>query len=131
MLDKILELGTVFDWISPLLAEIQDQTNGPSHTFLIPEACGWSGRDIEHLLRSHGVKTWGLMIVDRMIMITVRQAQARWAQYLLERDRIPIAYGALDKRTARPARPAQKGDRTRPFETVDRWLDMLEDLLDL
>ncbi len=130
MLEKLLEFGTVFDWISPLIAEIQDRANGPSHTFLIPEACGWSGCGIEDLLRSHGIKTWGLMIVDHMILITVRLAQARWAQYLLERERIPIAYGALD-RSAKVGRPARKSKRASPFETLDGWLDELAAFLDL
>ena len=97
MFDKLLEWGTVFDWISPLIAEVQDITNGPAHTFLIPEDCGWSGRAIERLLRDQGIKTWGLMIADNMILITVRVVQARWAQYMLDRERIPIAYGVLDE----------------------------------
>ena len=46
MLSKFLEFGTVFDWISPLVAIMQDIANGPSHTFFIPENCGWSGREV-------------------------------------------------------------------------------------
>lgn len=131
MLDKLLEFGTIFDWISPLVAEIQDHTNGPAHTFLIPEDCGWSGREVEQLLRSYGVKTWGLMIVERMIMITVRQAQARWAQYLLDRERIPIAYGIVDERTRRAARTPKKNGPTNLLDHLDQWLDKLENWLDL
>ena len=118
MLDKLLEFGTTFDWISPLIAEVQDVVNGPEHTFLIPEDCGWSGRAIERVLRDQGVKTWGLMIADHYILITTRQAQARWAQYLLGRERIPIAYGVLDEQPALEPRPEQApagGD----------WLDQL------
>lgn len=122
MLDKLLDFGTVFDWISPLIAEVQDHLNGPVHTFLIPEGCGWSGCAIEDLLRRHGVKTWGLMIVDRMIMITVRLAQARWAQHLLERERIPIAHGALDERVARPLRQAKSLPDW--LADVGRWLEL-------
>lgn len=131
MIDRILEFGTIFDWISPLIAEVQDIVNGPSHTFFIPEDCDWSGREITSLLRSHGVKTWGHMTVNRRRMITVRLAQARWTQYLLDRERIPIEYGVLDERPTRAAHPAQKDNRTSPFEMVDRWLDKLENLLDL
>ncbi len=109
MLDKLLDFGTTFDWITPLIAEIQDITNGPAHTFLIPEDCGWSGRAIERVLKDQGVKTWGLMIADNMILITVRQAQARWAQYLLGRERIPIAYGVVDDRPQVQVRRRQPG----------------------
>jgi len=129
--DGLLHLLASFDLISPVLAMIQNITNGPSHTFLIPEDCGWSGRRIEHLLRSHGVKTWGLMIINRKLRITVRLAQARWAQYLLEREGIPIEYGVIDERIARAPRPTQENKHTSPSEIVDRWLDKLEDLLGL
>ena len=131
MIDKLLEYGTIFDWISPLVAEIQDIANGPSHTFLIPEGCGWSGREIDNLLRNRGIKTWGLMIVDHLIMITVRQAQAWWAQTLLDREGIPIAYGVLDKRPTHPPHPARKADHTSLSDTLDRWLDKLESFLSL
>jgi hypothetical protein len=130
MIDTILHFIASFDLISPILAVIQNAANGPSHTFLIPEDCGWSGRRIEHLLRSHGVKTWGLMIINRMLRITVRQAQARWAQYLLDREGIPIQYGVLDESTGRTFRSAQKDDQAGPLETVTHWLDELAGLLD-
>ena len=131
MIDDLLHLMASFDLISPVLAVIQNVANGPSHTFLIPEDCGWSGRRIEHLLRSHGVKTWGLMIINRMLRITVRRPQARWAQYLLEREGIPIEYGVIDERIDRAPRPAQANERTSPLETLDRWLDELEGFLGL
>ena len=131
MYDNLLHLIASFDLISPVMATIQNVANGPSHTFLIPENCGWSGRKIEHLLRSHGVKTWGLMIINRLLRITVRLEQSRWAQYLLEREGIPIEYGVLDERTTQALRPAQKHDHTGPSDVLDHWLDKLESLLDL
>ena len=118
MLDKLLDFGCNWDWISPLIAEVQDTLNGPEHTFLIPEDCGWPGRAIARLLQDQGVKTWGVMCASDMILITVRKAQARWAQYLLDRERIPIAYGVLDEQPAlepRPEQPPPGGD----------WLDQL------
>jgi hypothetical protein len=130
VLDKLLEFGTTFDWISPLMAEIQDIANGPSHTFLIPEDCGWSGRAIERVLKDKGIKTWGLMIVDNMILVTVRQAQARWAQYLLDRERIPIAYGLLDERTSSDTHRSKDAGSAGPLELLDGWLEKLESLLE-
>jgi hypothetical protein len=103
MLDKLLAFAAVFDWISPLAAEIQDHVNGPTHTFMIPDDCGCSGFDIEHLLKSYGIKPWRRMIVNGNIMLTVRLAQAHYAQYLLLREQIPIEYGLLDDRAARAA----------------------------
>lgn len=90
MLDKLFEISQYFNWISPLLACIQDVINGPAYTFLIPEDCGWSGLQIERMLRENGVRIWGQMIFRRTIMFTVREAQVKWAQHLLQREGIPI-----------------------------------------
>lgn len=131
MLDKILEFGTIFDWISPLIAAVQDVRNGPSHTFMMHENCGWSGRAIANTLRRHGVKTWGHMIVNHSIMITVRRKQARWAQYLLEREGIPIQYGLIPEKGATVSRPRRRAKHTKPVAKSSSWLDDLANLLDL
>ena len=131
MLDKILKFGTVFDWISPLIAGVQDLTNGPSHTFLITEDCGWSVREIANLLRRHGIKTWGHMIVNHQIMITVRKQQAQWAQYLLDREGVPVEYGLLPTRNGQVSHPARKASDADPLEKVFGWLDDLANSLDL
>jgi len=88
-LEKLLEMGTVFDWISPTLSIVQDVANGPSHTFMIPQDCGWTGMEIANLLRRKGIKTWGHMIVNGTFMITVRGQQAEFANYLLQQAGLP------------------------------------------
>jgi hypothetical protein len=98
MLKRALELGSYLDWITPLTAFFRDWAHRPSHTFLIPEDCGWSALEIQRMLRLHGIKTWGLMIVKGSIMISMRYAQAHWAQYLLRKEEIPIEYGILEQR---------------------------------
>jgi hypothetical protein len=103
MLDKVLEVGACFDWITPLITVVQDLANGPGHTFLIPNDCGWSGRDIEDLLRRRGVRSWGHMVVKHSLMLRVRQKQARWAQYLLERAGIPLEGGMVASSRAQAA----------------------------
>ena len=83
MIDDLLEALTFFDWISPTLAIAQDLANGPSHTYLIPVECGWTGNEIAQALRAQGIKTWGHMIVNHHFMITVRQNQASEAMRCL------------------------------------------------
>lgn len=90
MFDRLLEIGSTFDWISPLFAFLKDVASGPSHTFLIPNDCGWIGVEIERLLRRQGIKTWGLMMVGDTILITVPQSEAGRAQQVLEQSAIPI-----------------------------------------
>jgi hypothetical protein len=106
MLDKLLDYGSVFDWISPTLSIAQDLAYGPSHTFLIPADCGWSGREIANLLQQRGIKTWGHMIVNGTFMITVRDTQTEFARYLLQRAGLPVNAGP--DRTS-PSR-SRKGD---------------------
>lgn len=89
MLDALWEAATYFDWISPTLAMAQDVANGPSHTFLIPVQCGWTGREISNGLRDQGIKTWGHMIVNGHFMITVREDDAESAHHLLEDAGLP------------------------------------------
>lgn len=89
MLGDILQYGTTFDWLSPLLSIAGDLANGGGYTFLIPQDCGWTGREIASLLRRNGIKTWGHMIVNGTFMISVRQPQAGYARYLLQRAGLP------------------------------------------
>ena len=145
MLDKLLALGSTFDWISPLIAAIQDRRNGPHHTFLIPHTCGWSGREIEHMLRRYGVQTWGGMIVKDTIMITVPQSQARWGEYLLEREGVPLLNFApvADERAALSRRrdetpgdwspgPDHAKRRSPPRKTLLQELDdLFNELMDV
>jgi hypothetical protein len=103
MLEELLELGTIFDWISPTLSIAQDLTNGPSHTFLIPQDCGWTGMEIANLLRRRGIKTWGHMIVNGTFMITVRQPQSEFARYLLQQAGLPTGIEPAPPSRRRPA----------------------------
>jgi hypothetical protein len=90
-IDKLLEVGAGFDWVSPLLGFLGDAMNGTAHTFLIPwNSCPMSGHEVKRLLNRRGVKTWGVMIVSGTLMVSVKLEKARWAQHLLEQAGIPI-----------------------------------------
>ena len=131
MLDKMTEVGRSFDWITPMLAQIQDIVNGPSYTFLIPEASGWSGREIGRMLRDHGVKYWGMMIVKHTLMLSVRQKQARWADYLLQRSGIPLFNPISSSQPATAgAGPAAEGGPERKPARRRGLFDELNGLLD-
>jgi hypothetical protein len=146
MLDKLLEVGSAPDWITPLVAMAQNRLNGPSHIFLIPYGCGWSGRGIKRLLESHGVQAWGLMVIDRLITVSVRLTQAHYAQYLLLQERIPIEYGLLEERDvpvvsrrleraqnarAAPQAPPKRGIFAELSQVLDSLVDEVEAMLGL
>jgi len=84
-LDYLIRLGMQFDWISPTLAIMQDVANGGSRTFLIPLNCGWTGREIDRLLKRHGIKTWGLMAISDVFLISVHKTQGKQALRVLIR----------------------------------------------
>jgi hypothetical protein len=131
MVDRLLSFGTTFDWISPTLAFIQDIANGPSCPFFVPYNAGWSGREIERLLKHHGIKVWGLMIVNDAIMFSVRQAQARWTLYVLERAGVPIQqYGSLGEFSGKHPKSKAKNSSVNLIEAADRLVDKLAKALD-
>ena len=90
-LDSILEVGASFDFLSPLAGIVGDAVHGPSHTFLIPhDSCPLSGREVELLLRRRGIKTWGLLVVDGTLMVSVKAKDAGRAQAMLKGAGVPI-----------------------------------------
>jgi hypothetical protein len=93
--DRLLNLGATSDWISPLIAMIQDWLHGPPHDFYIDWNAGWSVSEIKKLLKRHGVRVWGAALVDGMIVFSVHQAQASRVQALLEQRGVPISYGGV------------------------------------
>jgi hypothetical protein len=83
LFDTALDVGTTFDWISPVLSIAGDVAHGGGRTFFIDQGCGWTGGEIVNLLRRHGIKSWGRMIVNGRIMFTVRKSDADRARRLL------------------------------------------------
>ncbi len=108
MIDKFLEVGAGFDWISPLLGFLGDALNGPAYTFLIPYvSCPVSGHEISRMLRKRGVRSWGRMIVSGTLMVSVRLEKARWAQQILEQAGVPME-NPLPEMAGRPARRSRR-----------------------
>ena len=94
MHDNILKAGATFDWISPLLGFIQDWMYGPAVGFSIPMSAGWGTDTISQILRSNGIKVWGVMLSGDVILLSTRRQQARFAAYLMQRAGIPFASNA-------------------------------------
>lgn len=126
MIDKFLEVGAGFDWISPLAAIIGDLAHGPAHVFWIERAgCPMSGREIEFMLRRRGVATWGAMVLDGSIRLSVKQSQARWAAHLLESAGVvgassPAAPAPAQRRPSPAARRAGLVQKSRILAQLER-----------
>jgi hypothetical protein len=93
MLDDALDsLLCAFDWLLLPLAFLQDLFAGPRADFGVRAGAGWTRLDVARLLSAHGVHAWGVRYSREMIMFTVREAQARPAYSLLQREGLPVLY---------------------------------------
>lgn len=114
MIDRVLEVGACFDWLSPLAAILGDLAHGGGYTFLVDiGASPYTGREIEIMLRRRGVSTWGAMIVDGTLMMSVKQSQARYAAHLLESAGVPLENAApapSPRQAPRPSPAARRAD---------------------
>lgn len=90
MIDKFLEVGSGFDWITPLWAFAQDWWNSPAFHINVSVGGGYAPIQIEWALKGKGVKVWGLMVVNQTITFSVRKPQAKYALYWLERWGVQI-----------------------------------------
>ena len=90
MLRELVKILSYMDWMRPLLTVYQNRKNGPSHTFLISDDCGWSPKQVEHYLRDRGLKTWGLDVFRNSIMLSTTRQQASLMQQLLAAQGITV-----------------------------------------
>jgi hypothetical protein len=105
MIDKLIEVGSTFDWITPLFTFLQDFRNRPSVGYNVPVDGGWSAYAISDLLKAHGIKVWGLTIFQGTIMFRLRAAQAEYAQYLFAQNGVLYSGGlGIANRTQRRRR---------------------------
>ena len=68
----------------------RDATSGGCHTFLIPQSCGWTGREIARLLKRRRIASWALMAIDDVFTLSVYNRDARRAQAILDAAGIPV-----------------------------------------
>jgi len=92
MFERLLRTGASWDWITPVASLIQDWRHRKEghHTYLITYGQGWSGNQCRRILRRHGIQTWGAMVVNDTIMITVPLPHASYGQHLLDKAGVPV-----------------------------------------
>jgi hypothetical protein len=100
-LDRLINVGCNFDWITLAAALLGDFLHdGPVEHFGVM-AGYWTRGDIKRLLAQRGVKSWGYVynVAGDMIMFSVPQAQAGWANHLLRRAGVPVLYAPVQVAT--------------------------------
>jgi hypothetical protein len=79
--------------------------------FYVPRDCGWSGIEMERLLKRHGVKVWDRGFTRECLTFRVKRRQANWAEYLLRRKGIPVLsrpFNPLNEEYARRHAPGSE-----------------------
>ena len=124
MWTEIVEALARLDWferVDELAREIGGQR---SWRFAVSRHCGWSGHQMEKMLKRYGVEIWGRNFDRSQLFFRVRLEQANWAEYLLWRHGIPVLGEPFNpqNRAARELGPLGKRQRR-------GWLDRLLDWL--
>ena len=98
ILDRLLNVGSGFDWITPSFAFIEDFLSAPVSDFGIPAHPYWGRKEIARLLKNYGVHVWGLMynFEGDLLMFTVEEQQAELTYHLLKEAGVPILYASGD-----------------------------------
>ena len=101
--------------------------------FYVPRDCGWSGIEMERLLKRHGVKVWDRGFTRECLTFRVKRRQANWAEYLLRRRGIPVvsrSFNPLNDEYARRHAPgSEPPTRRQQHKTSGGLLDDLIALL--
>jgi hypothetical protein len=86
MIELLAKLD-LFEYLGVLL-----HLGTPSHKFVVADRnTGWSGRDIEKMLKHYGIKMWGRGFSHDTLTFRVQRKQAKWAEYLLHQHGIPVS----------------------------------------
>lgn len=72
----------------------------PSHRFAVDRNAGFSGQQIEQMLKSYGIKIWDRGFTHDTLKFRVKRKQAGWAEYLLFRSGIPVRSKLFYQRNA-------------------------------
>lgn len=88
----------LLNWLDGLAGRA---THGDLHRFTFTTESGFTGMEVEMLLRRYGIRLWGRAIVqDNELSFLVKRRQAVWAEYLLCRAGVPLTSQLLDPRNA-------------------------------
>lgn len=90
MLNGMVNALSGCDIVSPTISLFRSMRNGPSVRFFVPYDLGWSAVQMKKMLESKGVIVWGLTVAGEDITFQVRETQARYAAYWLQRHRLPF-----------------------------------------
>jgi hypothetical protein len=131
MFEQMIKVSASWDWVTPVIAFVQDWWYRPSTGFNMPYGHSYSAWEIKRFLKSKGIRVWGTLVVGDTITIRVREAQALYTEYWLQKMGIPYQ-GGLSLEKAEQYRRAQsrKGGASTPTPDVPKKQPGLASILD-
>jgi hypothetical protein len=100
----LIEFLAKLDWFERVDEIFRAMKGEKSHRFAIDRWCGWAGQEIEDMLAENGIRIWGRAFDDDHLFFRVRVQQARWAEYLMARENLPMKSKPVDERNLTHAR---------------------------
>lgn len=84
IVDDVLAIGSVFDWITPVAAIITTLLKGGGTTMSVSvSATGYGPNEVKAILREDGIDCWGVQWVDDRVIFVVRPDDVNLAQQAL------------------------------------------------
>ncbi len=126
------------DFIDPIDGWFGHLLHGSMHRFSFLRDGGFTGAQVEMLLRRYGIRIWGRELEDPTeLAFLVKQKQAIWAEYLLCRAGVPLTSALLDPRNEQYRQRHAAGSMPPPWSKqgigphslVDHVVDWLNRLL--
>lgn len=120
------------DIISALDTLIGASRPSEMHQFQFDVGSGYTGYQVERMLRRYGVRIWGRKAQGDKRSFLVRSQQAVWAEYLLCRMGVPLETELLDPRNQQystahgPSMPTPWAENgIAPVSLIERLGEML------
>lgn len=104
-----------FDIVSFLDALVGQTKHGKMVRLSFYVTSSFNGYKVERLLRQYGIHIWGREIDGAKRSFLVKQSQATWAEYVLCRAGVPLAYEPHDPRNAEYPNRHPEGSMPEPW----------------
>lgn len=83
-------------WLGLIAEFLRSAAAQNTLTFYVSRHAGWTGFQVEQLLGRYGIRIWNRGIAGDDFYFCVKARQARWAEYVMLRARVPLTRRVVD-----------------------------------
>lgn len=124
-MNGLIEVLAKLDWFERLDELIHWLSGVKSWKFAVSRSSGFSGQQIESMLKKYGVKVWGRGFTRETLTFRVNEKQANWAEYLLYQNHIPVFSRPFNPENASYAARSRFNARSQDRQKQNGWLESL------